>query len=192
MSFGSGGGGIHETRRVVGGGAGGGRRGRRVGGGNWAATSSSSGGSGTRRGGRGGGARHELFGSSTSRGGYTVSTSGLSPVGEATSRAHADFLAVELRKQEQMVREQDSSLEMLSGNLTKLGDMSYAVSRELDEQTIMLDELDMEVEKAEDGLAKVNAQAAELVRKSGGPKWFCVIVWLVLVILFLLFLLVYT
>ena len=101
-------------------------------------------------------------------------------------------MAGELRKQEQLVREQDGSLDILSKNLSVLGSISHSVSLELDEQTMMLDELDKEVESAEDALSKVTAQAAEMVEKSGGPKWFCLIVWLVVIILFELFLLVYT
>ena len=112
--------------------------------------------------------------------------------GRDKRREHGDFLAEELRKQEQLVREQDGSLDILSKNLSVLGSISHSVSLELDEQTMMLDELDREVETAEDALSKVTAQAAEMVKKSGGPKWFCLIVWLVLIILFELFLLVYT
>jgi len=45
---------------------------------------------------------------------------------------------------------------------------------------------------AEDGLARVNALATDLIKKSGGPGWFCLIVWLSLLALFLFFLVIYT
>ena len=105
---------------------------------------------------------------------------------------HSNFLESEMRKQDMLIREQDSSLEMLSSNLTRLGDISHVVSRELDEQAILLDDLDLEVEKAEDGLTRVNLLAKDLIRKSGGPGWFCLILFLSMIALFLFFLVVYT
>ena len=59
-------------------------------------------------------------------------------------------MQTEMRKQDQLIQEQDSSLEMLSTNLTRLGDISHVVSRELDEQADMLDDLDKEVDKGKD------------------------------------------
>ena len=123
----------------------------------------------------------------------SLSSSSFMPARQKKKRwEHDNFLAAELRKQEQIVREQDGSLDVLSKNLSVLGDISHSVSLELDEQTMMLDELDKEVQIAEDALSKVTARAAEIVEKSGGPKWFCLIVWLLVIILFELFLLVYT
>ena len=137
----------------------------------------------------------ELYGPSiiTAGGAAPGSFSGSLSKGKKLKRQeHSDFLARELSKQEQLVREQDGSLDILSKNLSALGAISHSVSIELDEQTMMLDELDKEVENAEDALSRVTAHAEEMIKKSGGPKWFCVIVWLVLIILFELFLLVYT
>ena len=67
-----------------------------------------------------------------------------------TERRHTNFLAQEMKKQDQLIKEQDSSLEMLSSNLTRLGDISHVVSRELDQQADMLDDLDKEVNKGND------------------------------------------
>ena len=108
------------------------------------------------------------------------------------ARRNDNFLTNEMRKQDMLIRQQDSSLEMLSTNLTRLGDISHVVSQELDEQAIMLEELDREVEKAEDGLTRVNVLAKELIQKSGGPGWFCLILMLAMIALFLFFLVVYT
>ena len=84
-------------------------------------------------------------------------------------------------------------MDKLGRNLDEdLGDISHVVSQELDEQAIMLEELDREVEKAEDGLTRVNVLAKELIQKSGGPGWFCLILVLAMIALFLFFLVVYT
>lgn len=137
----------------------------------------------------------ELYGPSiiTAGGAAPGSFSGSLSIGTRRKRQeHSEFLARELDKQEQLVREQDGSLDILSKNLSTLGAISHSVSIELDEQTMMLDQLDDEVGNAEDALSRVTAHAQEMVKKSGGPKWFCLIVWLVLIILFELVLLVYT
>lgn len=90
------------------------------------------------------------------------------------------------------MRDQDASLDQLSQGLSALTDISGAVSKELDEQAVMLEELDQEVAKADEGLVKVQRMADDLIKKSGGMSWFCVIVWLTLIALFLFFLLIYT
>ena len=66
-----------------------------------------------------------------------------------SEKRNANFLENEMRKQNMLMKEQDSSLEVLSSNLTRLGDISHAVSIELDEQAVMLDDLDREVVKGE-------------------------------------------
>jgi hypothetical protein len=110
-------------------------------------SSGKKGGSGGNRGGGRGKATSrfatELYGNDTYSSSYRTKTQKK----RDANRRHANFLENEMRKQNQLIKQQDSSLEMLSTNLTRLGDISHVVSRELDEQAEMLDDLDKEVNK---------------------------------------------
>ena len=102
----------------------------------------SSGGSAATRYGR------ELYGDRSSSSSSSSSFRTKSQMRDSEKR-NANFLENEMRKQNMLMKEQDSSLEVLSSNLTRLGDISHAVSIELDEQAVMLDDLDREVVKGE-------------------------------------------
>ena len=103
----------------------------------------SSGGSAATRYGR------ELYGDRSSSSSSSSSSFRTKSQMRDSEKRNANFLENEMRKQNMLMKEQDSSLEVLSSNLTRLGDISHAVSIELDEQAVMLDDLDREVVKGE-------------------------------------------
>ena len=107
------------------------------------------------RGSRGGSAAtrygRELYGDRSSSSSSSSSSTSFRTKSQMrdSEKRNANFLENEMRKQNMLMKEQDSSLEVLSSNLTRLGDISHAVSIELDEQAVMLDDLDREVVKGE-------------------------------------------
>lgn len=87
--------------------------------------------------------------------------------------------------------QQDDALEMLSRSVTRIGDASLAISHELDDQNKMLSELDDDLEHASEGVDMITRRTIELIRKSGGTRWFLLILVLVLILALLVFLVFY-
>mmetsp|Transcript_10217 Transcript_10217/g.17092 ORF Transcript_10217/g.17092 Transcript_10217/m.17092 type:complete len:129 (+) Transcript_10217:101-487(+) len=88
--------------------------------------------------------------------------------------------------------EQDSSLEALGKSVSRLGDLSLTISKEIDTQNRLLNTLDMDVERAQADTDDLMKRTKELVKKSGGTKIFCTIVVLSVVLVLLFLLVLYT
>jgi hypothetical protein len=97
-----------------------------------------------------------------------------------------------VRSQQQMLQEQDDSLDVLGNSAARLGQISMSISSELSAQNRMLDELGDDLDNAEDGLSVVTKKTQELIKKSGGCGNFFIIVILVFVVVVLAFLIIYT
>ena len=91
--------------------------------------------------------------------------------------------------QQAQMQQQDAQLDDLHGSVQRLGDLSLTISNELDLQNQMLDDLDDDLTVAQTAMDAVNKKTQELVKAAGGPQYFCVIVFLS-VVLFILFMLV--
>lgn len=102
-----------------------------------------------------------------------------------------DFVGMQMQEQKRAMADQDDALDRLSKSVTRIGDASLAISHELDSQNKMIDELDDELEHASEGVDMVTRRTKELLRKSGGPKWFSLIIGLILVLALLIFLIIY-
>ena len=93
---------------------------------------------------------------------------------------------------ERRIKEQDSNLDVLGHSAARLGELSLNISKEIDLQNRMLSSLEVEVEDAHNKADSLTRRTSELVKKSGGPKWFAVIVCLIIILIFLFFLVIYT
>ncbi|GMH72705.1 hypothetical protein TrRE_jg11655 [Triparma retinervis] len=103
-----------------------------------------------------------------------------------------DFIMDAVRSQQQMLQDQDESLDILGQGAARLGQISLEISSELQTQNKMLDEMGDELDSAELNLAVVTKKTQELIKKSGGCGYFSAIVGLSLVVILLFFLIVYT
>ena len=112
--------------------------------------------------------------------------------GGGSGTSNDDFVADHLSQQQTEMQRQDQSLNKLHGAVSRLGDMSVAISNELDEQNEMLDELDADVDKSQQAMEMITAKTKELVKQSGGCHMFLTIVMLSLVLLILVVLVLYT
>eukprot|EP00518_Triparma_eleuthera_P014422 CAMPEP_0182468652 /NCGR_PEP_ID=MMETSP1319-20130603/15837_1 /TAXON_ID=172717 /ORGANISM="Bolidomonas pacifica, Strain RCC208" /LENGTH=125 /DNA_ID=CAMNT_0024668873 /DNA_START=105 /DNA_END=479 /DNA_ORIENTATION=+ len=99
-----------------------------------------------------------------------------------------DFVMNAVRSQQHLMTQQDDSLDALGQSAARLGQISLNINEELTAQNKMIDEMGMELDDAELNLAVVTKKTQELIKKSGGCKYFSIIVCLsiVVVILFLL------
>lgn len=90
------------------------------------------------------------------------------------------------------MKEQDQSLDILGDSVSRLGDLSLNISKEIDLQNRMLTSLEIETENAHDKANILTKKTAELIKKSGGPKTFGTIICLIIVLLILIVLVIYT
>ncbi|KAJ1404504.1 hypothetical protein B484DRAFT_313887, partial [Ochromonadaceae sp. CCMP2298] len=88
--------------------------------------------------------------------------------------------------------EQDNSLDQLGRSVSRLGDLSLTISREIDTQNRLLSSLDMEVEKNQETTSDIMQKTKDLVKKTGGTKMFCTILVLTAVLFVLVLLVIYT
>ena len=101
-----------------------------------------------------------------------------------------DFIKAELRDQQQLRSTQDQHLDVMSEGLTRLKDVSHAIADELDEHNRLLSELDEDIADTDSRIAFVTGQTNELIKKSGGVRWFCLIVALTIMAIVLFFLII--
>jgi len=95
-----------------------------------------------------------------------------------------------LHDQQQLRSKQDQHLDVMSEGLTRLKDVSHAIADELDEHNRLLNDLDEDIADTDSRIAFVTGQTNELIKKSGGGKWFCLIVALTIMAIVLFFLII--
>ena len=78
-----------------------------------------------------------------------------------------------MHDQQQLRSTQDQHLDVMSEGLTRLKDVSHAIADELDEHNRLLNDLDEDIADTDSRIAFVTGQTNELIKKSGGGKWFC-------------------
>ena len=81
---------------------------------------------------------------------------------------------------------------MLESSVLNLNRLSLTISSEIKEQNAMLDELDRETENASDTIDLITKKTKELIAKSGGLKYFTIIVFLCVILFVLTVLVIYT
>ena len=106
--------------------------------------------------------------------------------------AHDPFSTSQLAQLREQRREQDANLNILGESVSRLGQLSLSISKEIDSQNEMLDELDEEVNAAQETADVLTKKTAELVKLSGGPKQFCAILILSAILFILVLLVLYT
>lgn len=95
------------------------------------------------------------------------------------------------QRQQQLLQEQDSGLEMLAQSAERLGQMSMGISEELEAQNRILNDMEDEFDTASENLDFVTRQTKKFIKEAGGTQNCIVIVSLTLVVIFLLFLIMY-
>ncbi|GMH59236.1 hypothetical protein TrLO_g15042 [Triparma laevis f. longispina] len=113
------------------------------------------------------------------------------PTYEDSQDSDDDIMSA-VRSQQEMLTHQDESLDVLGQSAARLGMISLEISDELQAQNKMLDEMGEDLDQADINLEIVTRKTKELIKKSGGCKYFSIIVVLSLVVAILFFLIVYT
>lgn len=96
-----------------------------------------------------------------------------------------------VQAQSQLLREQDNELEIVSGNVQSLKQMSRAIGDELDDQAVMLDTLGGEIDSAQ---GRMNATLAKIQRvtrlSTDRRQWYAIgglaaVIFIMLIFLFM-------
>lgn len=93
---------------------------------------------------------------------------------------------------ESRFRRQNKNLDVLESSVSRLGELSLTISKEIDVQNLLLTNLESEVDKAEASSNSIVKKTRELVEKTGGTMNFCVILTLTLILVILILLVIYT
>jgi syntaxin 6 len=90
------------------------------------------------------------------------------------------------------IKDQDSSLESLGKSVSRLGELSLTISREIDTQNKLLSSLESDVERSQEDTESIMKKTKELVAKAGGSKMVCIIVALTAVLIVLTLMVIYS
>jgi len=103
---------------------------------------------------------------------------------------HREYI-VQLEQQQEMLRRQDETMDLMSDSVGNIRNMSEHIANELDEQAVMLDEFGAEIEHADTRLDATMKKMAKVLHLSDDRRQWMAIGALssaVLVVLFLMFL----
>nr|XP_061790274.1 syntaxin-6-like [Nerophis lumbriciformis] len=112
--------------------------------------------------------------------------------GAPERRANADFLEEQQLQQQLMAEQQDEQLQLVSGSIGVLKNMSERIGLELDQQADALDDMGQEMERAHSRLDNVMKKMAKVSHMTSDRRQWCAIgvllgvLLLVLVLLFVL------
>ena len=95
-------------------------------------------------------------------------------------------------RQQDLLRQQDAGLEMLSQSAERLGAMSLQINDEIGFQNKMLDEMESDLERADEDLDLVTRQTKRFIEQAGGTKNCIIITVLATVVVILIFLIIYS
>lgn len=101
------------------------------------------------------------------------------------------YAANSLGRQQELLRQQDAGLEMLSQSAERLGTLSLQIGDEIGQQNKMLDEMESDLERADEDLDILTRQTKKFIELSGGTKNCVIIAVLATVVVVLLILLIY-
>jgi len=96
------------------------------------------------------------------------------------------------RSFEKKMQDQDQNLDSLGRSVTRLGELSLTISKEIDTQSRILSDLELEVEDAQVNTESLMTKTNEFLNKSTEKNFWCVVIFLVVLLLVLTALVLYT
>jgi hypothetical protein len=115
----------------------------------------------------------------------------LTPPSRHGSSNGGDYPSQSVGRQQEMLRKQDQGLEMLSQSADRLGIMSLQINDEIGFQNKMLDDMEQDLDEADENLNIVTRSTKDFIERAGGTKNCIIIVVLAVVVLVLLIILIY-
>ncbi|XP_002760345.1 syntaxin-6 [Callithrix jacchus] len=134
--------------------------------------------------------RQALLGDSGSQNWSTGTTDKYGRLDRELQRANSHFIEEQQAQQQLIVEQQDEQLELVSGSIGVLKNMSQRIGGELEEQAVMLEDFSHELESTQSRLDNVMKKLAKVSHMTSDRRQWCAIailfaVLLVVLILFL-------
>ncbi|KAL2771217.1 syntaxin-6 isoform 2 [Daubentonia madagascariensis] len=134
--------------------------------------------------------RQALLGDSGSQNWNTGTTDKYGRLDRELQLANSHFIEEQQAQQQLIVEQQDEQLELVSGSIGVLKNMSQRIGGELEEQAVMLDDFSHELESTQSRLDNVMKKLAKVSHMTSDRRQWCAIailfaVLLVVLILFL-------
>ncbi|XP_059731326.1 syntaxin-6 isoform X2 [Bos javanicus] len=102
--------------------------------------------------------------------------------------ANSHFIEEQQAQQQLIVEQQDEQLELVSGSIGVLKNMSQRIGGELEEQAVMLDDFSHELESTQSRLDNVMKKLAKVSHMTSDRRQWCAIAVLFVVLLIVLIL----
>ncbi|XP_044157937.1 syntaxin-6-like isoform X2 [Bufo gargarizans] len=102
--------------------------------------------------------------------------------------ANTRFLDGQVTQQQMIVEQQDEELQLVSGSIGVLKNMSQRIGNELDEQAVMLDDFSHELDTAQSRMDNVLKKLAKVSHMTSDRRQWCAIVVLLALLLVVLIL----
>ncbi|OBS70676.1 hypothetical protein A6R68_00780 [Neotoma lepida] len=134
--------------------------------------------------------RQALLGDSSSQNWNTGVTDRYGRLDRELQLANSHFIEEQQAQQQLIVEQQDEQLELVSGSIGVLKNMSQRIGGELEEQAVMLDDFSHELESTQSRLDNVMKKLAKVSHMTSDRRQWCAIailfaILLVVLILFL-------
>ncbi|KAG9483089.1 hypothetical protein GDO78_009176 [Eleutherodactylus coqui] len=102
--------------------------------------------------------------------------------------ANTQFLDGQVTQQQMIMEQQDEELELVSGSIGVLKNMSQRIGNELDEQAVMLDDFSHELDTAQSRMDNVLKKLAKVSHMTSDRRQWCAIIVLLALLLVVLIL----
>ncbi|XP_029473618.1 syntaxin-6 isoform X2 [Rhinatrema bivittatum] len=102
--------------------------------------------------------------------------------------ANSHFIEEQQSQQQLIVEQQDEQLELVSGSIGVLKNMSQRIGTELDEQAVMLDDFSHELDSTQSRLDNVMKKLAKVSHMTSDRRQWCAIIMLFVILLVVLIL----
>ncbi|XP_078392868.1 syntaxin-6-like [Cetorhinus maximus] len=102
--------------------------------------------------------------------------------------ANSQFIEDQHIQQQLITEQQDDQLELVSGSIGVLKNMSQKIGNELDEQAVMLDEFSYELDSTQSRLDNVMKKLAKVSHMTSDRRQWCGIVILLIILIVVLIL----
>jgi len=102
-----------------------------------------------------------------------------------------DFVQGQSQRQEQIIREQDDHLDTLSVTVGRLREMGGTIGNTIQETTSLVEELNVEVDKTDSGIKGAMNRVNKLLDSTKDSTQWCIIIFLILVLVGLIVVIFY-
>uniref|UniRef100_A0A803K4Q8 Syntaxin 6 n=1 Tax=Xenopus tropicalis TaxID=8364 RepID=A0A803K4Q8_XENTR len=131
--------------------------------------------------------RQALLGEGTKHG-WNLETEKYKALDQELENANSQFLDGQVGQQQLIMEQQDEQLELVSGSIGVLKNMSQRIGSELDEQAVMLDDFSHELDTAQSRMDNVLKKLAKVSHMTSDRRQWCAIIILLSLLLVVLIL----